>query len=230
MTDSSCRARGRFRPCARLNQPFLGAATSPPWPVSRHVFTSSTCSRLLLANRNRFSSLGSVRENRYSVRRDRFVASASQVPSVDFCNTHRRADTPYEHSILVRTRDRGLWVRFTIGMPMMVTSLRHARLSPAPRGPGVLEPRPRTKRAPLLETSPEHPGRRATTQDGVETPSSQSETAEIHFRRRPAKGNGFRRIKVLSTELESTRATWALGKDRPRARWTAPLSRRPSLS
>lgn len=94
MTDSSCRAGGRFRPFARLNQPFLGATTSPPWPGSRHVFTSSTCSRLLLANRNRISSLGSARANRYSVRRDRFDASVSHMPPVDFCNTHRRADTP----------------------------------------------------------------------------------------------------------------------------------------
>lgn len=88
MTDSSCRTGGRFRPFVRLNQPFLVTPTLPPLRDSRHIFARSTRSRLPVANRNRFSLLGSVCANRCSVRRDRFFASLGQASSVDFCNTH----------------------------------------------------------------------------------------------------------------------------------------------
>jgi len=71
----------------------------------------------------------------------------------------------------------------------------------------------------------EHPSRRLCTMDGLETPSTLEETAEIRFRRRPAKGDDFRRIKVLFTISEPRRV-----EDCSSVREPAPLSRRPSLS
>lgn len=181
-------------------------AASPPRPGSRHSFTSSTCSRLLLANRSRFSSLGSVCVNRYSVRRDRFLAFPSQVPSVDFCNTHRRADTP-KRAFNPRPNER----------PRSLGSFHHRHADdgdkPTPRSTfacatwaGSARAKGSRSELPSSIASPEHPGRRSALQSGVETPSLRNETAKILFRRRPAKGNGFQRTKVLSTELESTRA------------------------
>lgn len=42
--------------------------------------------------------------------------------------------------------------------------------------------------------------------DGLETPSASHETAEIRFRRRPAKDDDFQRIEVLSTYSGTPRA------------------------
>jgi hypothetical protein len=229
MTGSSCRAGGRFRPFARLNQPFLGAATLPSLRGSRHVFARSALSRLPLANRNRFSLLGSVCANRCSVRRDRFFASLSQVPSDDFCNTHRHAGTPYEPSTLVRTRDRGLWVRFAIGMPVTVTSLRHARLSPAPRGPGHVRAKgPRTGSPPRdIARAPGSPLRNARWAGDL---PSHARDGRDPLSPVPREGRRFPTDQGAFHQFGIPRVDWAPCDSCPCARWTASLSRRPSLS
>lgn len=83
---------------------------------------------------------------------------------------------------------------------------RSRRLSP-PRVPARAEgarakDSPFDGRAPLLERSLEHPGRRILASGGLETPPRGQDTAKIPFRRRPAKDDGFRKIEVLCAASE----------------------------
>jgi len=92
-------------------------------------------------------------------------------------------------------------------------------------------------RAPLLERSLEHPGRRIVASGGLETPPLCEDTAKIPFRRRPAKSDGFRKIEVLCAASEPIeqpclrlpdfleRAARLLPRTTPRI---GPVSRRPS--
>jgi hypothetical protein len=52
----------------------------------------------------------------------------------------------------------------------------------------------------------EHPSHHLCTMNGLETPFALRETAEIRFRRRPAKDDDFQRIEVLSTYFGTPRA------------------------
>jgi len=227
MTDSSCRAGGRFRPYARLNQPFIVAATLPPLRASRHFFARSTCSRLLLANRNRFSLLGSGRANRYSVRRDRFFASSSQASSVDFCNTHRRAGTPSRASV-PRPNER----------PRSLRSFHHRHADdgdgPTPRlafacatWAGV----PASKGlANELPSSRHHPSTRVAgprRDVGWRLPVATTNRPRSTFTAAPRRATASDGPRCFPPNWNPRDITRALGKDCPRDRWTASLSRRP---
>lgn len=195
-------------------------------------------------------------------------AFLGQAPPDDFCNTTRRAGTPFEHSIPVRELREAAAFFSPLLAQRRRTHVAH-RASPLSRGaPHELSPAldslgenepcelqrlsppqparaegarakdsPFDGRAPLLERSLEHPGRRIFASGGLETPPLGEDTAEVPFRRRPAKGDGFRKTEVLCSASEPIeppcwrrldfleRAARLLPRTTPRI---GPVSRRPS--
>lgn len=113
---------------------------------------------------------------------------------------------PFERLIHVRMRNRGPSLRFAIELADDGDEPRGGRLSPcAARAEGTRAKALAGWRAPLLVASLEHPCRRSVRAGGLETPPLSDESAKIRFRRRPAKGDAFRRTKVLSTDPEPPR-------------------------
>lgn len=189
------------------------------------------------------------RELAVRLEEDRAHASLGQATPADFCNTTRRTGTPCERSILVRELREA-------GASLLTAACATApnprcwfpsdeprelrRLSPPrQRGPRVPERRalPFTGELSSSNLSLEHPGRRISAGEGLETPSSSEDTAEVPFRRRPAKGDGFRKTEVLSSAPEPIEpplsrrhddlgcAARLLPRTTPRI---GPVSRRPS--
>jgi len=135
------------------------------------------------------------RELAVRLEEDRAHASLGQAPPADFCNTTRRAGTPFERSILVRElreaaasfspllaqKRRTHVIHRAFPLSRIGTTVKTSRTSclRSRYGPRAAERRTHllTGELPSSNHSLEHPGRRILAPGGLETPPRRRDTA-----------------------------------------------------
>lgn len=175
-----------FPTSGRLNSSVADLVTLPSRSGPRCKFAGTRLPESLLATPTLGCSLGPVREDRYSVRRDRSHASLGQAPPADFCNTHRRASTPKRAFDPRPEQETAVSTPFRRWVPSVGDEQRGGDRSRQARAESArakdLHECKRPSSSPLSSTRVTGSPRRG----GWRLPPIVDDSAETRFRRRPA--------------------------------------------